>query len=43
MRRAVGKGRNGEQGAAAIEFALVLPLLIILIFGFIEFSIVLFD
>jgi len=43
MKKAVRKTRNGEQGAAAVEFALVLPLLIILLFGIIEFSIVLYD
>ena len=43
MKKAVRKKRNGEQGAAAIEFALVLPLLIILFFGIIECSIILYD
>jgi Flp pilus assembly protein TadG len=32
-----------QAGAAAIEFALVLPLLIILAFGIIEFSILFYD
>ena len=32
-----------QRGAAAIEFAIVLPLLIVLIFGMIEFSVLFYD
>jgi Flp pilus assembly protein TadG len=34
---------KNQKGIAAVEFALVLPLLVILAFGIIEFSLVLFD
>ena len=33
----------GQEGAAAIEFAICLPLLVLLIFGIIEFSILFYD
>ena len=35
--------RNKEQGTALVEFSLVLPLLLLLIFGIIEFSILFYD
>ena len=38
MRVRVGRDRRGEQGASLVEFAILAPLLIILIFGIIDFS-----
>lgn len=32
-----------QKGAALVEFALILPLLVMLIFGIIEFSVMLYD
>jgi len=34
---------DNQKGAALIEFALVLPLLLILVFGIIEFSLILYN
>jgi hypothetical protein len=34
---------KGESGVAAIEFAIVLPVLLLLLIGIIEFSVILYD
>ena len=34
---------NNQEGAAAIEFAIILPLLLLFIFGIIEFSLFLYN
>ncbi len=35
--------RNGQRGASVVEFALILPILFVLGFGIIEFSVALYD
>ena len=40
--RGLGK-INNQNGAALVEFAIVLPLLLILIFGIIEFGVMFYD
>jgi Flp pilus assembly pilin Flp len=34
----LGASSRGQDGAAAVEFALLLPLLVLLLFGFIQFG-----
>jgi Flp pilus assembly protein TadG len=43
MERVVITGRKNERGASAIEFAIVLPVLIIILFGIIEFGLLLYN
>ncbi|MSO79703.1 MAG: pilus assembly protein [Acidimicrobiia bacterium] len=38
-RRFDGRGRRGEQGSALVELAVVLPILLMLVFGMVEFGI----
>lgn len=42
-RRWLGSARRDDEGAAAVEFALIASLLIVLVFGIIEFSLVMRD
>ena len=37
------KGIKNHRGASAVEFALILPLLAVILFGVIEFGLLLFD
>jgi hypothetical protein len=43
MWRVPRRGRRGESGAIAVEAALVIPVLLILVFGMIEFAFVMRD
>jgi len=35
--------RGDKKGASAVEFAIILPILILILFGIIEFSILFYD
>ena len=36
-------GKDSQDGAAAVEFAIVFPILIVLLFGMIEFGVMFYD
>lgn len=37
------KTKSDQKGASAVEFALILPLLVVILFGIIEFGLILYD
>jgi Flp pilus assembly protein TadG len=39
----VGRGRPGDSGAAAVEFALVVPILLFLMFGIVDFGMAMYS
>lgn len=43
MKKKTNIRRDRQRGAAVIEFALVVPLLLLFLFGIIEFSVILYD
>ena len=42
-RTALGHLRRGDRGAAAVEFALIVPILLILVFGIIDFGLAMYS
>ncbi len=43
IRRGMRANRARQHGTAAVEFALVLPILLLIVFGIIEFGVALYD
>jgi hypothetical protein len=39
----IAKIKNDRRGAAAIEFAVILPFLVVLVFGMVEFGVMFYD
>lgn len=43
MRRGIRGNQRRQRGVAAVEFALVLPILLLIVFGIVEFGVALYD
>jgi hypothetical protein len=39
----LGRNENSQRGAALVEFAIIIPLLLVIVFGIIEFGLILYN